>query len=113
LDSFFPGGKSSAALLGNHFNDNTLPRNRIDVDIESEDEASDLLEPSKKEMLKEEITTVVGAVLAKQKCWERTACIVGKRTKAFVAKDVVFMYVKRWNERGIGTKTQILNQYYK
>ena len=43
------------------------------------------------EELKGEITTVVGAVLGKQQCWERTACTLGKRTKSFAAKDLFFM----------------------
>ena len=44
-----------------------------------------------KDELKGEITTVVGAVLGKQQCWERTACTLGKRTKSFAAKDVFLM----------------------
>ena len=43
------------------------------------------------EELKGEITTVVGAVLGKQQCWERSACTLGKRTRSFAAKDLLFM----------------------
>ena len=38
----------------------------------------------------DEITTLVGAVLNKQRCWDRTACFVGARSNVFVAKEVVF-----------------------
>ena len=46
---------------------------------------------SRKEELKEEITTVVGAVLTKQQCYEKTACKIGKKASNFAGKDLLFM----------------------
>ena len=36
-------------------------------------------------------TTIIGAVLKKQKCYERTACTLGTYLKDFAGKDVTFM----------------------
>ena len=57
-------------------------------DVEIEDRVVAL---ERKEELKAEITTVVGAVLSKQQCWEKTACLIGLRTRNIAAKDVFFM----------------------
>ena len=36
-------------------------------------------------------TTLIGAVLKKQKCYERSACTIGNYLKDFAGKDVTFL----------------------
>ena len=80
MDGFLPGSKRNVARPIDK---------RLDDAV---DDGSPLyVGPNKADLLKDEVTTVVGAMLAKQQCWERTACMLGKRTKSFAAKDVVFM----------------------
>ena len=48
------------------------------------------------ERLKDGLTTVVGAVMQKQQCWEKTACTVGAYLhSATQAKDVVFILAEK------------------
>lgn len=47
------------------------------------------------EKLKAGITTVVGAALGEQECWERTACKVGEYTSILPGKDVLFILLDR------------------
>eukprot|EP00094_Tigriopus_californicus_P009032 TCALIF_08706-PA protein Name:"Protein of unknown function" AED:0.07 eAED:0.07 QI:0/0.5/0.66/0.66/0.5/0.66/3/382/186 len=87
LDKFMPGSSEDAMDLSN---DISGPIPRRDVDVE------ELLEKShKKEMLKQEITTVVGAALLKQECYQRTACMIGHRASGFAAKDVLFIMAEK------------------
>ena len=91
LDRFMP---KSAAFYSVD-SSATGPESRIDFDVENmdgdDDGNGDGGAKLKKSLLKEEITTVVGALLSKQQCWEKTACVVGRRTSRFAAKDVFFM----------------------
>merc|ERR1711971_633443 len=97
LDRFYPGRSPHSNRhrfnRPGHNGHNVRPSNRIDEDVGEQVE---------KEELKGEITTVVGAVLGKQQCWERTACTLGKRTKSFAAKDLLFMVAEKavpsWRE---------------
>lgn len=50
---------------------------------------------AEQEQLKNSITTVVGAALGEQECWERTACKVGEYTSALPGKDVLFILMDR------------------
>ena len=47
------------------------------------------------EELKHGITTVVGAALGEQQCWERTACKAGELASALPGKDVLFIVLDR------------------
>lgn len=69
------------------------PLNRIDVFEDDMDEEESPLRNvvTRKHILKAEITTVVGAALNKQQCWEKSACVFGRRTRSFAAKDVVLL----------------------
>lgn len=87
LDKFMPGSSEDGIDLSN---DISGPIPRRDVDVE------ELMEKShKKEMLKQEITTVVGAALLKQECYQRTACMIGHRASSFAAKDVLFIMAEK------------------
>ena len=45
---------------------------------------------SKQEKFKSGLTTVIGAVMQKQKCWEQCCCIVGSFLKDTPGKDLIF-----------------------
>ena len=59
--------------------------------LEEEDALEIHQEIVKQERLKSGLTTIVGAVMRKQNCWERSACTVGSYMSAVQAKDVFFM----------------------
>ena len=44
----------------------------------------------KQENFKSGLTTVIGAVMQKQKCWEQCCCIIGSLIKNIPGKDLVF-----------------------
>ena len=44
----------------------------------------------KQENFKSGLTTVIGAVMQKQKCWEQCCCIIGSFIKDTPGKDLVF-----------------------
>lgn len=93
IDRFLPSRKSSKGASANHANDITA---RIDVlgpemDGDEDSTATTAAVEQKKDMIKDHVTTVVGAILQKQQCWERTVCTVGKRARDFAAKDLVFL----------------------
>lgn len=65
-------------------------RQRSDINADQlylEDQAEKL----KAERVKDGLTTMVGAVMQKQQCWEKTACTVGAYIKTVHAKDVLFL----------------------
>lgn len=74
------------------------PELRADFDVGDDSNGAGAADapPGKKEVLKSEITTYVGAVLNKQECWEKSACIIGRRTSGFAAKDVVFLLAEKF-----------------
>merc|ERR1712244_215636 len=45
--------------------------------------------------LKNGITTVVGAALGEQECWEKTACKAGEYAASLPGKDVLFIVLDR------------------
>merc|ERR1712204_56297 len=47
------------------------------------------------EELKSGITTVVGAALGEQECWEKTACKAGEYAASLPGKDVIFIVLDR------------------
>merc|ERR1712130_285001 len=47
------------------------------------------------EELKNGITTVVGAALGEQECWEKTACKAGEYAASLPGKDVLFIVLDR------------------
>ena len=51
----------------------------------------DYIDRKDDEFLREGMTTVVGAIMNKQRCWERTACALGRMSQKVAAKEVVFM----------------------
>jgi hypothetical protein len=50
-----------------------------------------LLEIKSKEAMRSGATTLLGAFMDKQQCWERAACILGTFASGMSAKDVAFM----------------------
>ena len=58
-----------------------------------EDDTEDTIkkELKAKESMKSGLTTIIGSVMQKQQCWERSSCIFGDSVKDFPAKDVTFM----------------------
>ena len=46
---------------------------------------------SRQEKFKGGLTTIFGAIMQKQKCWEKCACTVGSLFKDFPAKEIMFM----------------------
>jgi hypothetical protein len=44
----------------------------------------------KQENFKSGLTTVIGAVMQKQKCWEQCCCIIGSFIKDTPGKDLIF-----------------------
>lgn len=77
MDVFFP-----ASIQSNEIDSVLTKRN--DPDLTSQPLQNN-------EMLKDGITTVVGAVLDKQQCWEKAACLVGRETRPIAAKDLIFL----------------------
>ena len=96
LDKFLPFGSDDDdddnVKQASYYDDtgNKL-ESRIDVEVLDDDREDG--GGGKKVVLKDEITTVVGALLDKQECWEKSACVLGRRTSHFAAKDVFFMSV--------------------
>ena len=65
-------------------------RQRSDIHADQlylEDQAEKL----RAERVKDGLTTMVGAVMQKQQCWEKTACTVGTFIKTVQAKEVIFL----------------------
>ena len=65
-------------------------RQRSDVDLEQlllEDQEERL----RTERVKDGLTTMVGAVMQKQQCWEKTACTVGTYLNTVQGKEVIFV----------------------
>ena len=56
---------------------------------------SDSKRSAEQEQLKDGITTVVGAALGEQQCWERTACKLGEYSSSLPGKDIVFILFDR------------------
>ena len=58
--------------------------------IEAEPQIKELWkDKSKQEKFKSGLTTVIGAVMQKQKCWEQCCCIVGSFLKDTPGKDLI------------------------
>ena len=73
-----------------------LQRSDQDVeDLEHYNTEDVQAEKDRKEMRKEGmisgLTTLFGAVLDKQKCWEQCSCKIGSMLKGHGAKDIIFM----------------------
>ena len=79
MDVFFPATK------GVEGGDSLLLTKRTDLNLDTAGLESN-------EVLKDGITTVVGAVLDKQQCWEKAACLLGRETRQIAAKDLIFLY---------------------
>ena len=47
----------------------------------------------KQKNFKEGLTTLLGAVMQKQQCWEQCSCIIGSYMRDNPGKELVFMYV--------------------
>jgi len=47
------------------------------------------------EYLKDGITTLVGAALGEQECWERSACLAGEYAADIPGRDVIFIVLDR------------------
>ena len=45
----------------------------------------------KQESVKGGLTTMIGAVMQKQKCWEKCCCIIGSFLKNNPGKDILFL----------------------
>lgn len=91
IDRFLPV-KQPVIVTTNTIED-TGPASRIDYNVEGNESQQNeaWLNDEKKEVLKTEVTTVVGAILNKQQCWERTMCSMGRRSRNFAAKDIFFL----------------------
>jgi len=59
---------------------------RSSLEVEEEDD---------QEYLKEGITTLVGAALGEQQCWERSACLAGEYAADIPGRDVIFIVLDR------------------
>ncbi len=57
----------------------------------------DALADQSQEVMKEGITTLVGAALGEQQCWERTACKAGEYAATIPGKYITFFMKKRVN----------------
>ena len=64
---------------------------RLELDLMEAEAEADEAKVVQQERLKSGLTTMVGAVMSKQRCWERTACTVGSYMSNVKAKDVIFM----------------------
>eukprot|EP00095_Tigriopus_kingsejongensis_P008202 maker-scaffold895_size84271-snap-gene-0.34 protein:Tk08202 transcript:maker-scaffold895_size84271-snap-gene-0.34-mRNA-1 annotation:"hypothetical protein DAPPUDRAFT_329459" len=86
MDKFLPSGSGELDFS----NDIHGPIPRRDMNVE------EFIEKNRRqEDLKQEITTVVGAVLDKQECYQRTACMIGRKASSFAAKDVMFIMAEK------------------
>ncbi|XP_023322013.1 uncharacterized protein LOC111696604 isoform X2 [Eurytemora carolleeae] len=69
---------------------------RSDLGVTDRDRSDlDLGEGHDQENLKEGITTLVGAALGEQQCWERSACLAGEYAAELPGKDVLFIVLDR------------------
>lgn len=46
---------------------------------------------TKQDNFKDGLTTIFGAIMQKQKCWEKCACTIGSLVKDFPAKEFMFL----------------------
>jgi len=77
-------------------NGDPLQRRSDSVHLDEELRRKVAEEQLKAERLKDGLTTVVGAVMQKQQCWEKTACTVGAYLhSATQAKEVVFILAEK------------------
>ena len=51
----------------------------------------------KQKNFKEGLTTILGAVMQKQQCWEQCSCIIGSYMKDKPGKELLFMYVMNYS----------------
>ena len=83
MDVFFPA--TGDAAISSESND-------IDAVLSKRNDFAPSSSPLKNnEVLKDGITTVVGAVLDKQQCWEKAACLLGRETRQIAARDLIFL----------------------
>merc|ERR1711862_59423 len=93
-------GTSVVAAVGNIV-DLKLVHNVVSVALDKLTEADRRGRAGNEEKMKEQeelkngITTVVGAALGEQECWEKTACKAGEYAASLPGKDVLFIVLDR------------------
>ncbi len=70
-----------------------LPRRDdfVSEDVDDVEMEIVLKKRNKERHLRNGVTSLIGALLQKQQCWENTACRVGFYLEPVAAKDVLFM----------------------
>ena len=64
---------------------------RSDATVNDQESQELTEEIARQERLRSGLTTIVGAVMQKQNCWDRAACTIGSYLMPIQAKDVLFM----------------------